>query len=231
MTTISLLCEDAVPHIFITVPAMSRVHEIVRQSKKEVGWMGQMIAGECTNDMKSLTLFNPYCPRQEVSGATTDIDAEGVAEYALKVKQPELIKWWGHSHVKMGVNPSGTDIETFEEHVEFDPDNPFVMTIHNKMGESYCNVYLGRGVYAKDVPLHIDWADAKMIKSVEKELKENVREKTYVKSIATNGYRPGTTISHGKGKRGGNRGNGKSHSVGSKQERNAERNFLGFGFY
>ena len=233
MTTISILNGAQLPDCYITIDAMARVHEIVRQSDKEVGWMGQMIRRVNDNGMISLTLFNPYVPRQEVSGATTDIDAEGVAEYALAVKQPELIKWWGHSHVRMGTSPSGTDITTFNEHIEADPDNPFVMTIHNKDHETHCNIYLGGGLYINDAPLYVDWNNPKMVKSVEEELEANVREKVYgyVKPATPNGNSPGKPTSKGKGKRGRGRGNRKQLSVATQQERNAASNAMGFGFY
>lgn len=232
MTTISILNGNQLPSAFITIEALARVHEIVRQSDKEVGWMGQMIQEVDDKGMISLTLFNPYVPRQEVSGATTDIDAEGVAEYALSVKKPELIKWWGHSHVNMGVSPSGTDITTFNEHIEHDPDTPFVMTIHNKDNATYCNIYLGRGLYINDAGLHIDWNDSKMVKSVAKELKANVRDKVYVtpKFNQANGYNSGNTPSKRKSKRSGSRSNRKQLSHTTQQQRNVARNSVGFGY-
>ena len=233
MTTVTVLNERAIPDLFITLPALGKVHEIVRQSPKEVGWMGQMVREVDDKGLISLTLFNPYCPRQEVSGATTDIDAEGVAEYALAVKQPELIKWWGHSHVKMGVSPSGTDMTTFHEHIEHDPDVPFVMSIHNQMHETYCNIYIGGGVYAENVPLHIDWDNGDTVKEVAEELKLNVREKVYAipKSPQTNGYNSGKPSGKGKGKRNRSGGNRKQSSVPTQQERNVIDNAVGFGFY
>ncbi len=232
MTTVTVLNQLAIPEAFITIDAMAKVTEIVRQSTKEVGWMGQMVREEHDNGMISLTLFNPYCPRQEVSGATTDLDADAVGEYALSVKQPELIKWWGHSHVNMCVDPSTTDMTTFYEHIEDDPDNPFVMTIHNKQHDSYCNIYLGGGVFAEAVSLHIDWQNPKVVKEVKAELKLNVREKKYVgaKLTKANGYRTSKKAGKGKGKRSGSGGNREQPSVATLQERNAICNLMGFGF-
>lgn len=232
MTTISILNSSTIPEAYITLEALGRVNEIVRQSDKEVGWMGQMIRQEHKSGLITLTLFNPYVPRQIVSAATTDIDADGVAEYALAVKQPELIKWWGHSHVNMGITPSGTDMTTFHEHIENDPDNPFVMTIHNKERLTYCNIYIGGGLFVEDAALHVDWDDPEMVKSVEKELKANVTEKVYVtpKPNKANGYHTGGKTSKGKGKRSGSRSNRKQSSEPTKQERNAASNFVGFGF-
>jgi hypothetical protein len=191
-----------------------------------------MIRHEDKKGLISLTLFNPYCPRQEVSGATTDIDAEGIADYALAVKQPELIKWWGHSHVNMDVSPSGTDMTTFHEHVENDYENPFIMTIHNKSHKTYCNIYLGHGMYAEDVSLHIDWDNPKMVKQVKKELKANVREKKYVapKPSPANGYYTGNKIGNNNSQRGGSGGNRLQLSSTALAVRNAARNLVGFGF-
>lgn len=231
-TTISILNGNQLPSAFITIEALARVHEIVRQSDKEVGWMGQMVQEVDDKGMISLTLFNPYVPRQEVSGATTDIDADDIAKYALSVDNPDLIKWWGHSHVNMGVSPSGTDITTFNELVENDPDNPFVMTIHNKSHVTHCNIYLGKGLYINDADLHIDWDDEEMVESVAKELKDNVRDKVYVtpKFNQANGNYSGKSPSKRKSKRSGSGSNRKQLSHTTQQQRNVASNTVGFGY-
>lgn len=230
-TKIEVLYPSYLPTVMISVAAMAKVQQYVAQSEKEVGWMGQMDISEGANGSPLYTLENPYAPAQEVSHATTDLDADGPGSFAdwfVKLGCPENVKWWGHSHVHMGVNPSGTDLKTFIEHTEHDPDNPFVMTIHNKRGEIYTNIYLGHGVYIEDGSIRINYGSPEIEKLVAEELLANVREKTYgVGFNAPNGSNTNKQTGKGKGKRAGSGSNRKSRNKPASKERNAKRNAVG----
>lgn len=239
MTHVKVLNENMIPQAFISAEAMARIREYVSQSPKEIGGMGQVQPTLHSNGMISLMLYNPYVPRQEVSGATTDLDPDGpgsFAEWAMKLEHPELVKWWWHSHVNMGTTPSGTDIKTFYEHIENDPDGRFVMTVHNKDHDDYCNIYLGAGMYAEEVPLTVHYpAMEGMKEDVAAELKANVREKIYAAGYqhsgagfnAPNVHHSREIVSAGTGKRAGRGSGGQQLSDTALEERNVERNSMG----
>lgn len=228
---IKCLNDAWIPKLYISIEAMARVTLIVDSCEKEVGWMG-LVRNMESDGRPKLLLDRPYVPAQEVNGTTCDLDPTGKGSYfewcmSLPAEEQPLVKWWGHSHVNMGVAPSGTDMTTFWEHVENDPESPFVMTIHNKQGKSHANIYLGRGLYVSGVDLLLDYGIENIAEDVQKQLKENVREKTYVKSYPSNGYNTGKQIGVYEGQRswGGGYWQQPSEPVG--KTGNAESNAMG----
>jgi len=231
MTNIEVLDENQVPLVVMSVGAMAKVQQYVHQCSLEIGWMGLVTRQMSPSGFPMLMLHDPYAPAQEVSGATTDLDPTGkgsFADWAISLgEKAELIKWWGHSHVNMGVSPSGTDMTTFYEHIENDKENPFVMSIHNKKGASYVNLYLGHGLYVKDAPMVINYGSQAIIDEVAAELSQNVREKTYVKPVATNFGYTGNPIGYGQSQ---HTGGGSDRLTADKSDRkkwNAKGNALG----
>lgn len=251
MSTAKFLHEQQVPDVFITLECKKKVEYIVAKSAKEVGWMGIVEKGNYIDTKTGepipgnhfLILKDCYVPKQEVSGATCDIDPEGISDYANILmdadQDPTTMLWWGHSHVNMGVGPSGTDMETFKEHVEnLDEGQYFVMTIHNKKKEFRCNVYIGNGVYAEGVPIELDFDDSEIKAQVEQQLEENVRSKSYEVPVYRGGQRvskshtpnwrgPGGPVSHGTKSYSGSGSNRVESSSTVSQVGNAERNIMG----
>lgn len=228
---IEVLKDFWIPHLLIDMRAMVKVRAYVDGCEKEVGWMGLLRIEDSETSRPWYTLHSPYCPAQEVNNSTCDLDPDGkgsFAEWAIGLgADAQYIKWWGHSHVDMGVSPSKTDMDTFWEHVENDPGSPFVMTIHNKSRESYTNIYLGNGVYVKDAPLLIDYGYPEMKEEAIQELKDNVREKVYVGSNKTNGYSAGEQAGSTALQRTRSGGDREQHSSTASPDRNAERNAMG----
>ena len=225
---IEVLDENQIPELFIAVDAMAMVQQYVAQCSKEIGWMGQIELTEREGESPMITLINPYAVPQEVSHTTTDLDADGIGEWALTLKSPETIKWWGHSHVNMACNPSSTDMITFNEHIENDPESPFIMTIHNKSGEMFTNFYLGHGLFAKNPPVRINYGNDIHQAAAEKHLKDNIREaKTYVRSTPANRHNPSAGIGFNAVQHNGGGSNRIAPIPPASQVRNAQRNLMG----
>lgn len=209
-----------IPKVYITLEAMAKVREYVSQCDVEIGWMGcvRKEQDEETGEI-TLTLYDAYAPSQEVSGATTDLDATGVAEYAMQTENPQDIRWWGHSHVNMGTSPSGTDMITFKEHVENLPryDDYFVMSIHNKRFETTCHLYVGNGMYLKDVPIIIDYG-VDVSAEVADEIKSNLRRKVMPK-VTTGGAKNARLTKTNRSSTKRKAGAGKSTRTGSGSDR------------
>ena len=78
-----------------------------------------------------------YVVNQICSGVKSDMVGTAVGDLCSQLldegKDPSLLNGFGHSHVNMGVSPSGTDEATFERL----QSDPLISIILNKKGEVY----------------------------------------------------------------------------------------------
>ena len=57
--------------------------------------------------------------KQEGTAGSTDLDEDAVNLAMFKMKdEPGVMRWWWHTHPKMGVFWSGTDTETIDKLAE-----------------------------------------------------------------------------------------------------------------
>lgn len=121
------------PKVWISIDALIKMEQYVKQSDKEIGWLGLV---EKTDEEYVVTDVDLM--KQENSEVTTDINEKGLQEYAERLIKEgrsadlEKVRCWGHSHVEMNVYPSGQDNETFREYYE--NCNFFIRIIANKNG-------------------------------------------------------------------------------------------------
>lgn len=174
----------ALPRVLVTRAAYSRMWHYVDIADKEVGWLGtaeRLPTGD-------FLIGEVFLLKQEVHATTTEISAEGVAEFAQElietrkdgVEVANSIRFWGHSHVRMGTSPSGQDesqMQLFKEN-----DCPwFIRGILNKNGRMEFTIFMW------DVGIKIvdaQWAlyepvSTKERSEVEAEFKAKVSEKTF----------------------------------------------------
>lgn len=145
-----------VPRILITPNAYKRMCLYVDLAEKEVGWLGTVIM---TRNGDFL-IDNTYLLEQEVTPTETELSAEGqallVEELLAKgeegFEEVNRLRFWGHSHVRMGTYPSGTDERTMDRFYE--EGLPwYVRGIFNKKGHGSFSVFLyEQGVRIDDVP-------------------------------------------------------------------------------
>lgn len=131
------------PKVFLSKKAHDKMWCLIQNCPIEISWMSSVTRDEDGD----FIIHDVYVPLQECGAASTDISADGDADLlnALiaedKIDEIARLKCWGHSHVRMGVTPSGTD-ETqttdFIDRIQGD----FVRLIGNKYGELQCDVYL-----------------------------------------------------------------------------------------
>lgn len=94
-----------------------------------------------------------HLPKQEVHGATCELDAESQDEIVRNLEDPNVLRGWFHSHVSMSVSPSSQDNTTFKELYE-NIDNFYIMLIMNKGGSSYAEIVDKKeNVIIKGLPL------------------------------------------------------------------------------
>lgn len=128
----------AAPVLYYEPHIWNQIRYIIDVSPKEVGWWGRV--EKCEGGYKVVAL---YVPSQTVHSAETDISSEAMADLALEIinegHDPQTLYYWGHSHVNMGVSPSGQDETQVREYLASCP--VFIRGIYNKQGASKVDIY------------------------------------------------------------------------------------------
>jgi hypothetical protein len=200
----------AEPEIYFTREAWVKQCHLVKMCNKEVGWFAMVDYDETDN---SFTITELVIPCQEVTAAETDIGKEDLADAAMELieqgKDTSKLYAWFHSHVNMGVTPSGQDEYQVEDYLEDLADQPevpaFIRGIQNKAGNLKLDVYyIQHGVAYQNVDFYvIHDDDPQWLVDIESEIKNKVTERTYQ---YYNGY-GGGRYNTGKSQSGGNANN------------------------
>lgn len=145
-----------IPVVHIHDTALEKMQVYVQEApgSDEIGWLGTVLREE--ND---IYITDVYLFKQQVHGTTTEITPEGLSEFGMELlSQPDgmeiwnNMKMWGHSHVNMGVTPSGQDDKQMKEFAQIGHDF-FIRLIANKKGEMKIDVYdYANGFEFHDVP-------------------------------------------------------------------------------
>lgn len=177
--------------IRFTRDAYTKFMYFIRKCDQEVGFMAKTIFNP---EHMSYDILSVYVPKQEVSGATTDLDAQDVAMLeSSTVAEKGHLNGWLHSHVNMGVFWSGTDSATIREIGE---QGLCVAVVGNKKGEMRGAIYFkgmdnkafADGFYPMfpseafydDVKIEVyDRVLSSQVNEWDKVLAENVKTKTY----------------------------------------------------
>jgi hypothetical protein len=128
-----------IPTVFYTAQVKGIIDYLVQKCTEEVGWLGTVQILESGDYL----VDQIFVPRQTVCATETDIDTAAMGELAEELfamnKDPSTLFYWGHSHVNMGVTPSGQDETQIAEYLEDCPR--FIRGIYNKRGDSKVDVY------------------------------------------------------------------------------------------
>lgn len=130
------------PKVVYTERAAAQIEFIVDKCAKEVGWFHLVKYDEKAH---SYLIYDTIVPQQTVSHTETDITPEGLAVCINdlinegRADEVQNMYAWFHSHVNMGVSPSGQDERQVEEFLETAP--VFIRGIVNKKGDSKVDVY------------------------------------------------------------------------------------------
>lgn len=143
---------DNIPTVFISEQALKDMMILVGETKTEVGWLGSV-----KRLGSNFLIEEIFIPQQEVSMGTTEMTVEGLAKLTRElVKRDDAdeicnnLKFWGHSHVNMAVDPSRTDDDQMKK---FEYNDFFIRAILNKQGEMKVWLYIYEyGMIIADVP-------------------------------------------------------------------------------
>lgn len=131
------------PVIFMTEEVSEDIAAIVKLVSDEVGWY---CCVKKIPDTENYMLYKTLVPAQEVNGATCELTAKGQSDMMVKMMedgQDDLLndmKFWGHSHINMGVSPSGQDDIQIRELCKNSEDF-FIRGIFNKKGDFRIDIY------------------------------------------------------------------------------------------
>jgi|GEM_PF-1698065 len=129
--------------LFYTEIAALKKQALVNGYDKEVAWHGVATRGsDPEKDEYFITDILVY--PQEVTGATVTTDQERYQMWLMNHEDDVFnnIRAQGHSHVNMGITPSGVDTSLYERLLEqLDDDMFYIFTISNKRGEETVKIY------------------------------------------------------------------------------------------
>lgn len=165
--------------LYILPEARNKMELYCDLSEGEIGWLAFVEKF----DKQGFLITDCVLLKQEVNGATTEIDPMALIEFwnETPIEKQCQIKMWGHSHVNMSTNPSGQDDSQMDY---FKDGNPwFIRLITNKKREYHIDIF----DYENGLKIHMDQADLKTFnphandlrKTIEDEIKEKVTEKKY----------------------------------------------------
>jgi len=172
------------PIIYITPEAYAKITTAVRVSDLECSMLGTVETHKTEANTYGFLITDIYFPQQTRSAAFTKITHDGIAEIlTTEGIEVEKIKCWIHSHVNMGVSPSGQDDSQAKELMQ--DAEWFIRGIFNKKNEYSLSIHWrGIEIAAKLVIL---WGT-----TLEEGIKKELEEKTVVEqrhvSKCWNGY-------------------------------------------
>ena len=166
--------------IYITRSAYNRIGAIVRASDLEVSMLAEV---EIVN--KNIVITEIHIPKQTRAAAFTKIVHDGIIDLIETGVDPSKIKCWIHSHVNMGVSPSGQDVKQAEELMK--DSDWFMRGIFNKKGEYSLSLHWNNLIV--ECELHIIDEQTDDIEALKQEIKEKTVFDTTTTGTVNYGYR------------------------------------------
>lgn len=175
-TTVKVISQQLTPYIGISTRALSQMKHYVEGCVDEIGWF--FTVQQDTQNKRVLYVKECLLFPQEVHATTTEINGERLTQFATELLSQEggmdlwnELRGWGHSHVNMGVTPSGQD-DTQMEFFARAGQPFFVRCIANKKGDIKFDLYdYESGVAFIDVP----WIEIPM-NAEQKEIMKQIKE-------------------------------------------------------
>ena len=143
------------PTIFITSGAYVKMRHLVDKTSTEIGWFGTVTKVESLPNTYIIDDILVY--PQTVSGATCEQDEDKMFEFemSLTTDQVNRKRFQGHSHVNMGVTPSGVD-ENFYKDLLTQVTDYFIILVTNKHNAYHVRFYdVENNILYTDVPIHL----------------------------------------------------------------------------
>lgn len=141
------------PVIYITTEAYLKMRQLVDQTKTEIGWYG--VVSEVPGLERTYVIEDIIVYPQTVTGATCVQDEDRMFEFEMSLTDEQVNhkRFHGHSHVNMGVTPSGVD-EQFYQDILSQVSDYFIITITNKNSAYTTRFYdVANNIMYSEVPI------------------------------------------------------------------------------
>ena len=178
--------------LYFTPLAWDKMKSLVDVFETEVGWHGLARRGD-DETKDEYIVYDIMVYPQEVTGSTVTTDQKAYT-YWLYQQDDDIfnsMKFHGHSHVRMGVSPSGVDNDHQSGILDQLTDEMFyIFNIWNKRGEYNAKIYdLKKNILfeTSDIVIKIYGCDYDYDEFI-KESKELVKTKTYTYGAGGTGY-------------------------------------------
>lgn len=189
------LTEEEKVTLFFSAVAEKKQAELIQQCEKEVGWHGVVTRLSDKEFMVEDILVFP----QVVTGSTVTPAATEYTNWQNSLSDEEFnhMRFHGHSHVNMGVSPSGTDTG-FQDNLVQNVKDFYIFLITNKSGDIWLSIYdVENNTLYENSDINYTYYQTPEAAWAKKEL-EKVRTQTYTA--------PKTNYGSGVGIYGGNYG-------------------------
>lgn len=143
------------PVVYITSDAYVKMRHLVDKTSTEIGWFGTVT--KAPNLEETYVIDDILVYPQTVTGATCEQDEDRMFEFemSLTTDQVNRKRFQGHSHVNMGVTPSGVD-ENFYTDLLTQVNDYFIILVTNKRNDYHVRFYdKANNLMYKDVPIHL----------------------------------------------------------------------------
>jgi hypothetical protein len=130
------------PRLLIESDLIAEMQYVVNSYNKELEFRAFL---KYDKDKHALTAYGPlFIPKQKVTSATFETSPDNEIALMEEVMDaghdPSLLRFHCHSHVNMGVSPSGTDTDFILKQQELMQNGWYVRTILNKRGELHVDI-------------------------------------------------------------------------------------------
>lgn len=169
----------------ISALAWGRMQSLVKGSSLEIAWHGIV---DRTED-GAFFIEDITVPPQIVTSANVDVDDVRYSVWLAEHPEFDRIRMQGHSHVNMGVSPSGVDLDYYDTVAsQLGADDFYIFMILNKRGDMTCIVLDGDIVYENsDVNVVVDgdfYAEAsKMVQRPKPKVEIKKKQEDFVYDI------------------------------------------------
>ena len=165
--------------IWVTAEAYKKILALVMDFTDEVGWHGSVSRlNYCEFVIEDIFVYP-----QEVTGSTVTTDREKYQKwlYELDDNLFSKIRMQGHSHVNMGVNPSGTD-ENHREKIlgQLEENMFYIFMIFNKSLNVHTIIYdMENNILYEDDDVELRFMGEENTDEFLSDAKEKVQKKTH----------------------------------------------------
>lgn len=178
--------------VYFSEKAWLKMEALINGFEKEVGWHG--IAHRDEDPAKdNYYITDIIVFPQEVTGATVNPDQKAYEQWLMGLNDEEFnnLRMHGHSHVNMGVTPSGVDTNFYDGLLDQLDDGMFyIFMVWNKKGQKTIKVY----DFAKNVLFDTYDCDVKVLEgdygltTFVEDAKAKVKDRVYTSTYKTSTY-------------------------------------------